>query len=85
MPTKGQPACCMHCGDPLGERHRAVKRFVPGGARFMNGRACEGCWDGRLRGSLLYQADVCKAPAGQECRCGWCEEWRALKRVSSDE
>lgn len=71
------PEACMHCGGPLGDAHRAVKRFVVGRCnRWLRGRCCEGCWNGRLLGSLLHRADVCKR---EPCSCGWCEEWKALE------
>jgi len=70
---------CSHCQGPLGEDHRAVKRFVPGGARFLHGRVCKDCWSRRLLGSLLYQALVCHQ---EPCHCGWCQEWKAMQEKS---
>lgn len=67
---------CLHCDRLLGDNHRAVKRWVPGGSRFVHGRVCKDCWSRRLLGSLLYSADVC----GQTpCTCGWCAEYRKLQ------
>ena len=71
---------CMHCGGPLGDSGRAVERFVPGGSRSVEGRACEPCWSRRLPGSLLYRAKLCRR---EPCDCGWCAGWRELRRAKA--
>jgi hypothetical protein len=68
---------CMHCQAPLGDGHRAVKYFTPGGSGCRYGRACRKCWGKTLCGSLLYSASLCKRPV---CDCGWCAEWLALQK-----